>query len=187
MGALLGPVAAIQRLRDERPFRPEDVEAIDISVGNAAFHHGAFPVERPLTSVGAQMSLAYTAAVTAIDGTAMARQYSAERIEADDVWAMVPRVRMHMDERFQGAPKLKLRCRVRIALTDGTARETEESIRFADEITDGEIEAKFCSLCEGVVPAGRRDRIAEAMLDIERAPGLRPLLDLLAPDVASPL
>ena len=94
---------------------------------------------------------------------------------------------MHMDERFQGAPKLKLRCRVRIALVDGTARETEESIRFADEIDDGEIEAKFRTLCDGVVPAERRDRIAEAVLGIERAPDLRALLALLGPEVTSPL
>ncbi len=187
MGGLLAPVAAICRLRTERPFRPDEVEAIDISVGTAVFHHGAFPVERPLTSVGAQMSLAYTAAVAAIDGAAMARQYSADRIGADDVWALVPRIRMHVDEQFQGSPKLKLRCRVRIQFTDGTARETEESIRFADEITDAEIEAKFRTLCDGVVAAERRDRIAETVLDIERAPNLRTLLELLGPDVTSPL
>ncbi len=187
MGALLGPVAAIRRLRAERPFRPYEVEAVDIWVGNAAFHHGAFPIERPLTSVGAQMSLASTAAVAAIDGAAMARQYSAERIGSDDVWTLVPRIRMHVDDRFQGSPKLKLRCRVRIQFTDGTACETEESIRFADEITDAEIEAKFRTLCDGVVTAERRDRIAEAVLGIEHAPELNTLLGLLGPEVTSPL
>ncbi len=187
MGGLLAPVAAICRLRNERPFRPEEIDAIDIWVGNAVFHHGAFSIERPLTSVGAQMSLAYTAAVAAIDGAAMARQYSFERIDSDDVWTLVPRIQMHVDEAFQGSPKLKLRCRVRIRLTDGTVRETEESIRFADEITDAEIEAKFRTLCEGVIPDARRDRIAEAVLGIEHAPDIHTLLGLLGPEVASPL
>ena len=186
MGGLLAPVAAICRLRDERPFHPDEIVGIDIWVGNAVFHHGAFPIERPLTSVGAQMSLAYTAAVAAVDGAAMARQYSADRIGADDVWAVVPKIRMHLDERFQGSPKLKLRCRVRIQFTDQTSRETEESIRFADEIADAEIEAKFRSLCDGVITAERRDRIAETVLGLERAPDIQALLRLLAPEVASP-
>ncbi len=187
MGALLGPVAAIRRLREERPFKSDEVTAIDIWVGNAAFHHGAFPIERPLTSVGAQMSLAYTAAVAALDGTAMARQYSAERIDSDDIWALVPRIHMHVDERFQGSPKLKLRCRVKMSLTDGTVHETEESIRFADEIPDAEVEAKFRTLCAGVVTDERRDRIVEAVLGIEQAPNLDALLGLLGPEVTSPL
>jgi aconitate decarboxylase len=187
MGGLLAPVAAICRLRSERPFRPNEIDAIDIWVGNAVFHHGAFPVERPLTSVGAQMSLAYTAAVAAIDGAAMARQYSAERIGSDDVWALVPRIRMHVDERFQGSPKLKLRTRVRIRFTDGTERETEESIRFADEITNADIAAKFRTLCEGVVSPERRDCIAETVLGIEHAADIQTLLKLLGPEVASPL
>jgi 2-methylcitrate dehydratase PrpD len=156
-------------------------------VGNAVYHHGAFPIDRPLTWVGAQMSLAYTAAVAAIDGAAMARQYSAERIGADDVWALVPRIRMHVDARFQGSPKLKLRTRVLIHFTDGTSRETEESIRFADEITDTEIAAKFRTLCEGVITDTRRDRIVEAVLGLEHAPDLDTLLGLLGQDVTSPL
>jgi len=94
---------------------------------------------------------------------------------------------MHVDERFQGSPKLKLRTRVLIRFTDGTSRETEESIRFADEITDAEIEAKFRSLCEGGITAERRDRIAEAVLGIEHAADLQILLGLLGPEVVSPL
>ncbi len=179
MGGLHAPVDAIRALRAERPFRPEEVAGIDIWVGHAVFHHGGFPVERPLTAIGAQMSLAYTAAVAAIDGDAMVPQYIPARIDADDVWAMIPRIRIHEDPSISGRPEQRLRVRVRIRFTDGSEREAERNVRLSDAIPNDEIAAKFTTLADLTIPAKRRDRIAEAVLGIERAADLRPLLALL--------
>ncbi|CAO3428153.1 MmgE/PrpD family protein [Azospirillum endophyticum] len=187
MGGLHSTIDAIRGTRAKRPFRPEDVESIDVWVGKAVYHHGAFPVERPLTSIGAQMSLAYAVAVAVVDGSAMIPQYTAERIESDDLWTLIPRVRMHEDENFQGGPQKKLGCRLRIALADGSVREVEQGLRFSDAISNDDIVAKFRTLCEPVVPPDRCERIVEAVLGLERAGDLSGLFELLAQETAPAL
>jgi aconitate decarboxylase len=187
MGGLHSPIDAVRKLREQRPFRPEEVATIDVWVGNAVFHHGAFPVERPLTSVGAQMSLAYAVSVAAIDGAAMIKQYTAERIDSDDVWRLIPKVRMHVEESFEGSPQMKLRCRVRIGFTDGTERKVEQGLRFSDAISNEEIAAKFRSLCETVITPDRRNWIEEAVLGLEQEADLSVLFRLLAEDAAPAL
>jgi aconitate decarboxylase len=183
MGGLQSPVDAVRALQKERPFRPEDIERIDVWVGTAVFHHGAFAIERPLTSVGAQMSLAYTVSVACVDGVAMAKQYAADRINSDEVWRIVPKVHMHLDETFQGSPQKKLRCRLRITFSDGAVQEIEQSLRFSEDITNDEITAKFRTLCEPVVSPERCVRIEEAVLGLERSADITPLLNLLSAEV----
>jgi aconitate decarboxylase len=180
MGGLHSTIDAIRAMRDERPLRAEEIAAIDVWVGKAVFHHGGFPVERPLTSVGAQMSLAYAVAVAVLDGAAMVQQYTAERIAADDVWQLIPKVRMHEEARFQGAPQMKLRCRVRITFADGSEREAERSLRLSDEISNEEIASTFRALCQPLLSAERRDRIEETVLGLEQAGDISALFPLLA-------
>ena len=180
MGGLQSPVDAVLAVKKERPFRPEEIERIDVWVGTAVFHHGAFAIQRPLTSVGAQMSLAYTVSVACVDGSAMAQQYAADRINSDEVWRLVPKVHMHLDESFQGSPRMKLRCRLRISFTDGTARELEQSLRFSEDVSNDEIAAKFRLLCGPVVSPERCQRIEQAVLGLEQSADIGPLLTLLS-------
>ncbi len=182
MGGLHAPIDAVCKLREQRPFQLDEIASVDVWVNNAVFHHGAFPVERPLTSVGAQMSLAYAVSIAALDGGAMIKQYTAERIDSDDVWRLIPKVRMHEDESYQGPLHMKVRCRVRITFTDGTDCEVEQSLRLSDAIANDEIAAKFRTLCEDVVTPERRDRIEEAVLGMEQVADLSTLFQLLAED-----
>ena len=183
MGGLQSPVDAVLAVKKERPFRPEEIERIDVWVGTAVFHHGAFAIQRPLTSVGAQMSLAYTVSVACVDGAAMAQQYAADRINSDEVWRLVPKVHMHLDESFQGSPRMKLRCRLRIGFTDGTTRELEQSLRFSEDVSNDEIAAKFRLLCEPVVSSERCRRIEETVLGLEQSADIGTLLALLSEEV----
>ncbi len=187
MGGLHSTIDAIRALAAEQPLDPDAIAAIDIWVGTAVHHHGAFAVQRPLTSVGAQMSLAYAAAVAVLDGAAMIGQYTAARIDAADVWRLVPKVRMHEEPAFQGSPHQKLRARVRVTLADGTVREIERSLRFADDIANDEIVRKFRTLSAAVIPAERADRIEAAVLGLERARDLTELTALLAPAAGAAL
>ena len=185
MGGLHAPIDAMRRIRALQPFKPEEIAGIDVWVGKAVFHHGAFAIERPLTSVGAQMSLAYSVSVAAIDGDATIRQYASDRINADDVWRLVPLVRMHLEEDFQGSLEMKLRCRMRITFTDGTEREVEQSLRFADAISNQDIIDKFRTLCRLVIPDSRCRQIEETVLGLEQADDLSVLFALLA-DTSAP-
>jgi len=183
MGGLQSPVDAVLAMQKLRPFRPEDIACIDVWVGTAVFHHGAFAIERPLTSVGAQMSLAYTVSVACVDGVAMAKQYGADRINSDEVWRVVPKVHIHLDETFQGSPRKKLGCRLRITFTDGATQEIEQSLRFSEDVANEDIAAKFKTLCESVISPERCSRIEEAVLGLERSADISALLNLLKEEV----
>jgi 2-methylcitrate dehydratase PrpD len=186
MGGLHAPIDAVRALRQTGTFHPDQIAHIDVWVGNAVFHHGAFPIERPLTAIGAQMSLAYALAVAAIDGEAMVSQYTPARIDAEDVWALIPKIRMH-EEKDSSAPEKRLRTRVRITFTDGTEKEIERGPRLSDEISNVDIAEKFKKLADLVITAERRDRIGEMVIGIERATDLAPLVAQLAEDVAPAL
>jgi 2-methylcitrate dehydratase PrpD len=46
---------ALFELTSQRTLRPEEIERIEIDLSDAAYHHGWWKVERPLTPIGAQM------------------------------------------------------------------------------------------------------------------------------------
>jgi aconitate decarboxylase len=64
MAGLHASIDAARRLRAEEPIDPDEVEAIEISLSEPAFHHGGWRAERPLAATGAQMNVAYAVAVT---------------------------------------------------------------------------------------------------------------------------
>ncbi len=187
MGGIQSTVDAVAAVRRERPFRAEDVQSLDIGVGHAVFHHGGFAVERPLTPIGAQMSLIYGAAAACLDGAAGVAQYTPGRIDADDIWALIPRIRTHEDADFNAAPDGRASARLRFTFTDGTTRDVTQRLRMSPDISNADVATKFAAMTDGVIAPDRRDRIVEAVRGIERARSLEVLLDLLGPAVASPI
>src|SRR5690606_21026432 len=73
------------------------IKSVRIGVGHAMFHHAGWALERPAETIGAQMNLAYAAAVALIDGAAFVEQFSPERLAADDVWDLVGRTTVVWD------------------------------------------------------------------------------------------
>ena len=63
----------------------------------------------------------------------------------------------------------------------------EQSLRFADAISNEEIAGKFRSLCNPVVTDSRCRRIEEAVLGMERTDDLSHLFHLLAEATAPAL
>ena len=87
-----------------------------------AFHHGGWRAERPLAAVGAQMNLAYAVAVTLLDGTALAAQFAPERIDADDVWALIERTTLRHEPAFDERYEDGYNTRLEVMLRDGATR-----------------------------------------------------------------
>ncbi|AYC32796.1 hypothetical protein D3880_10575 [Pseudomonas cavernae] len=87
----------------KHPLRAEDIESIDIELSHAVYHHGWWELERPITPIAAQMNIAYAIAVAIIDGEAMVRQFAPQRIDSDDVWDLIPRIRAHHQPEFDKA------------------------------------------------------------------------------------
>ena len=94
-----GGAGAARRARID----PKAVSHIEIRVGHTVYHHGWWPPERPLTSIGAQMN-------SACGGGRLARraglppQFTDERLDADDVWDLLGKVEVTLDDNIQNGP-----------------------------------------------------------------------------------
>ena len=189
MGGLHAGIDALLEIGTRRPLVASEIDHIDVDLGHAVYHHGWWPPERPLTPTGAQMNVAYSLAVAALDGTALAHQYAPGRIDRDDVWDLMGRIEAHHDEGFDALGAMgRGQTRVRIRFTDGSVETSEHfaARSVLKPLTTEEVVAKFRSLTHDVVPPERVAGIEAFVLTLDEQIDLRPLVDLLAHPVASP-
>jgi aconitate decarboxylase len=183
MGALHGPLDGIFEIMAGEALIPDAIERIDISMSHAAYHHGWWEAERPLTPIGAQMHVGYAVAAAVIDGAAMIEQFTPTRIEADDVWALIPRVRAHHEPAFDGERASK----VVVTMRDGTSRTAEIAIprTMAGSLDRADVIAKFRVLTNGIVTPDRANNIIEQTLALETLSDFTSLIELLRGEVGS--
>jgi 2-methylcitrate dehydratase PrpD len=182
MGGLHGAVQAAQALRAR--LRGRSVDRIDIRVGDVVYHHGWWQPERPLEAIGAQMNIGYATAVTLLDGTALPDQFTAARLDSDDVWHLLDRTQVTLDRSIDELPLTeRFQTHVTLTFTDGTA-ETESVISPhgspLDPITNEEVVTKFRTLTGRVIETGRARAIEQAVLSLPEAGSIAPLAGLLA-------
>lgn len=184
MGALHAPLDIILELRSRGDFTPDEVEAIDIYLSHAAYHHGWWVPERPLTPIGAQMNVAFAVAVALLDGAAMGAQFAPSRIDADDVWALTPRITAHHDHAYDAHPDLKLSSRVVVRLKNGETREGSRALpdTIGRPLDSQGVREKFLTLVGDIVDGERAAEIMRVVGDLENR-SLKDLIGLLAPSV----
>ena len=186
-GGLHGPVQAALELRAEHGIDPHSVARVDIAVGDAIHKHGWWKPERPLTPTGAQMNIGYAVAVALLDGQVLPPQFTANRLDADDVWALVDRISVRHDSGIDAGPEQeRFATDLCITLDDGTGLRrslTQPHGGPADPVTNAEIVDKFRHLTAPCVTPGRLDAVQNAVLGLDHADDLDHLIDLLAPPV----
>ena len=158
MGALHAPLDAILDIIKEHPLSTAAIVNIDIELSHAAFHHGWWKLERPITPIAAQMKVAYAVAVAILDGAAMVRQFSPSRIDSDDVWALIPKIKArHQSEFDQRGPGVRS-TRLTVHLTDGSKIErfVKAPRTMSDPLTNAGVAAKYRILTDGIVDTTRQ-------------------------------
>ncbi|MEY9892200.1 2-methylcitrate dehydratase PrpD [Catenulispora sp. MAP5-51] len=193
MGGLHGAVQAAQALRARLGGRPIErtIERVDIRVGDVVYHHGWWPPHRPLEAIGGQMNIGYATAVTLLDGTALPEQFTAARLDADDVWHLLDRTHVTLDRSIDELP-LTERFQTHLTLTFADGSTDAETVISPhgnpfDPITDDEVVAKFRSLADRVMEPERAAAIVDAVRSLEGAASITPLVELLAGPVARAL
>lgn len=182
MGGLHGAVEVARTLRERLGGRT--IDRIDIRVGDVVYHHGWWTPERPLTAIAGQMNIGYAAAVTLLDGIALPEQFTAERLDADDVWQLLDRTRVELDRGIDELP-LTERFQTHLTLTFSDGSQQTASViaphgNPLDPVTNDEVVAKFHSLVARVMPSNRAAAIERAVQDLPDAGDVAPLVDLLA-------
>jgi 2-methylcitrate dehydratase PrpD len=189
MGGLHGAVQAAQALRERIGGRT--IDRIDIRVGDVVYHHGWWQPQRPLEAIGGQMNIGYATAVTLLDGTALPEQFTAARLDADDVWHLLDRTHVTLDRSIDELPQAeRFQTHLALTFTDGSA-DSESVIaphgNPADPITDDEVVAKFRALTGRVMDSDRAEAIVDAVRGLAGADSIAPLIDLLAEPVGKAL
>src|SRR6516165_2423167 len=189
MGGLHGAIDAARDLRSS--VAPDDISKIDITVGETIYKHGWWQPERPLTAIGAQMNIGYATAAALLDGNVLPEQFTAARLDADDIWSLIAATTVHLDESLAQADITeKFRTDVAVTTRDGAvhrARVVQPHGAPADPVTNEELVAKFHALADRVTNRGRAEAIERAVVGIEALDDIDALIDLLADPVAGAL
>ncbi len=189
MGGLHGAIDAARMLRES--VVPQDVTAVEITVGETVYKHGWWQPDRPLTPIGAQMNIAYATAAALLDGNVLPEQFTPARLDSDDIWSVIDATTVRLDDSLAGAD-IAERFRTDVAVTTGDgavhrARVAQPHGAPADPVTNEEIVAKFHALADRVTDRGRADAIERAVLGLDELDDGSQLIDLLAAPVSRAL
>jgi 2-methylcitrate dehydratase PrpD len=170
--------------------KANEIASIDFDFAGSMYQHVWWQVKRPLSMTEAQLNIAYTAAVAVLDGEVLVKQFTPSRINADDVWNLIPRINAHHNTDFDKDtdPNHGFQSRVTVRFTDGTQLQNYQAMprAIAHPLSSDEIVTKFRNVMDGVIDTDRRDRIQEVVLALDKQPNLKELVGLLAPPVKSP-
>ncbi len=189
MGLLHAAIDAALELRQKADVG--QIQRIDIDMGEAPYAHGGWKAERPLQVIGAQMNVAYVVAVALLDGDVLVDQFTHERINSDDVWALIDKTLTHHERAFDNLPAdERLTTQVRLTFNDGSARAAKVAHPRGTgdrQLTNAEIRDKYAKLSHRVIAADRQAAIEAAVLHIDTLDDIAQLTALLRPEVHSPL
>lgn len=185
MGALHTPLDGIFEIMGRKALKPDEIERIDVDLSHASYHHGWWDLERPITPIAAQMNVGYALAAAILDGEAMVHQFSPQRIDSDDIWELIPKIKAHHEPSYDSTgPRA---AKVVVTFKDGSAMESfrPNSRTIADPLSNQEIVAKFRTLTDGIVEPVRQAAIIETTLRLEALADAEELFALLAPPVGA--
>lgn len=189
MGGLHGAIDAARRFRNS--VSPQGISSVDITVGETVYKHGWWLPERPLTPIGAQMNIGYATAAALLDGNVLPEQFTAARLDADDIWALISATRVHLDESLADADITeKFRTDLAVTTREGTVHRARVALPHGtpnDPVTNDEVVAKFHALADRVTSRGRAAAIERAVIRLDDLTDVENLMDLLADPVAGAL
>ena len=164
-------VAQLQNEYPDKLSSLENISNIKIEMSEAAFKHGGWKAQRPLSALGAQMSCAYVAAAQLIDRQVSPQEFHHNLLDRNDLWDLIGRT-----ECFH-TPELGGRYEQRVTITFKDGSTVTKTLAAPQDVTPGlsneEILEKFRRFTEGIVDAQRRDEIERLVLDIEISRTLR--------------
>lgn len=191
MAGLHSTIDALLDMRRTHGLSAATVRSITIRVPESIYHHGGWPLERPATAVGAQMNLAYAAAVTLLDGAAGLAQFAPGRLDDDEIWHVIERVRVVRDDTLGelAGEYTPLAVDVSVQTSSGTfeQRVTMPRGSVARPLTNEEIADKAMALATRCTSPERWKAIERVLIDGAGPPVVDAVLELLRDEVADPL
>ena len=137
----------------------------------------------PHSREAADHSFPFIAAIALIEGRLTPRDYDGERWNAADVRGLMGRMRFDTDAALGARNPEGYPVRIRLEMDDGSTVEAEclaAPGMSAGGVARDAVVAKFDALTEGLLSNTRRDHVRDMVLDLDRLPSVRPLMEALA-------
>jgi len=153
------------------------VRTYDIAVSNGRPHRTA-----PETVFDAKMSMPFCLAVAAFKGSIGEADITGECLGNPELQELADRVRLEADPAMSAAFPAEWPADIRVETTDGRAFERHVAYPKGEPeapMSQAEVEAKFLSLAAEAMPETRARSIIKAVAELDKAPGLGPLCELL--------
>jgi 2-methylcitrate dehydratase len=181
------PISATLDLVIENDLAPEDVEKILIRSLARSADILADPTKYdPRNKETADHSLPYVIAAALADRQVTPAQFTPEKIMDERIRAQLNKVEVVADPEIEAVfPELQ-RVIVSIRTTDG--REFTKELDYPkgdprNPLTDAEIEGKFDALASPILSSPARQRVKDAVWELERVGSISDLMDLCVADL----
>jgi 2-methylcitrate dehydratase len=167
-------IEGVLELTQEYPFSAADIQRIDIDIFDVAYHiiGGGEEGEKITvrTKEEADHSLPYIVAVAILDGQVMPEQYLPQRIEREDVQALLRKVHVRPLDEFSRCFPDEMPSRVHITLNNGhvLTKEKRDYEGFLTHPMEWEtVSRKFDQLSQASISPRQQRAIQEAVANLE--------------------
>jgi 2-methylcitrate dehydratase PrpD len=174
------PIELLSRLVEENGIKPEQVQGIEVGVNENVLMHGG-SIYEPKQVVEAQFSLRFTLAIRLLKKSNDLRLYVNPQLWSDPAVLQLGR-KIHLVSDPTAKGELRFACRMKIALSDGRVIEgylPSPKGTARNPLSREEIQQKFFSLADGVLPKERLSRIMYKIEWIEREADVSSLMQLM--------
>mgnify|MGYP000238010805 CR=1 FL=1 len=179
-------VAAVLELLDAYAFDPTDVESIRVNT----FDHAATVLATPdkwsttQNRETADHSIPYTVAAALVDGEVTPRQYASDRLRDPSIHGVMKSVTVDADPELtahrESNPKhIPARVTIEVDGAEYTARVDAPLGHAERPMSDEQLDAKFRSLCDGLLEEAAIDDAIEHSRNVHRLETVDGLLDAL--------
>ena len=181
------PISAVLDLVKSNNLRPENVEKIQVrSLARAADILSDPSKYDPRTKETADHSLPYVIAAALVDRQVTPAQFEISKIMDPTIRAQLKKVEVVADPEIEKVFPALQRVIVNITTSDGKTHSKQLDYPKGDPrnpLTDGEIEEKFAALAEGVLSPRARQKLKDAIWNLEKAASVTRLMALMKSDV----
>jgi 2-methylcitrate dehydratase PrpD len=166
----------------EEKLSAQDIAAIEIGCGHMTYVHTAWDY-RPAGVTAAQMNMYFGIATMALRGDVAARDYTETTIAAPDVLALIPRIKIFVDDEIEAmGPAFRHAARVAVRTTDGRIVKREVLNRRGspeNAVTRDDVERKFAANLTGLLSPQEIDRLKTLALTLDTLPNAEGILTIV--------
>jgi aconitate decarboxylase len=171
------PIDAALALREEMKLDPAQIESVEVVFPRFEYVNRPFPE----TGLDGKFSVQYTTAVALLDGEITVDSFTNERRFSNDVAALLPRVRLVIDDAIPGDFD-RMHVLVTVRLQNGTSqtkRVDKLSGWIGQPLTREQRMKKFYSCARRVLDASAADRVVELVERLDTLDDVREMMDIV--------